>query len=148
MNNLSDLVSFEIAKILDNKLYPEHCDYFYYAGENLQVTFDNSLTVKEFKEGELIDDGDNVHGKKYIIPQYCDIIDWLKNEFDIIIELQPVFTFALKDNIAYYYAVYKINREKAKLKPLFDEKKWKGSLSSTIKEILERLIKENYIEIK
>lgn len=148
MNNLNEIVSFGTAKILDNKLYPEHGDYFYYAGENLQVTFDNSLTVREVKEGELIVCGDYIHGKKFVAPYYSDIIDWLKNEFNIIIELQPVFTFALKDNVAYYYTVYKIDTENAKLKLLFDDKHWIGSLSSTMREILERLIKEKYIEIK
>ena len=77
----TDVVNYNIAKLLDNKLYGDDK----YAAEDLEVTWDSCLTVAEYKEGELIEEGDNVHGKYYLAPIYADVIDWLFNEKNVVI---------------------------------------------------------------
>ena len=103
---LSNCVDFELAKLLNNTLYGEEK----YAAYDLKVTWDNFLTVGNYKKGELIVDGDNIHGDYYMAPIYADVIDWLLSKH-IVIEFIPAFTYALADRVAYYYKVYKINDE-------------------------------------
>lgn len=59
---LGSTVEYELAKILNNTLYGDDK----YAAENVEVTWDNYLGTQEYEEGELIEDGDNIHGKYYM----------------------------------------------------------------------------------
>ena len=144
MGEYSNIVSYEIAKALNNTLYADDK----YAGEgNVTVTWDNYLGTKEYKEGELIDDGDNFHGKYYYAPHYSEVIDYLRDKYDIVVELIPVFTYALQGNISYYYKVYKINRQEAKLTLLFSDELFHSSFNLAMKLIIKNLIEQNLIEL-
>ena len=103
----NNVVSFNIAKLLNNRVYGDNK----YATENLKVTWDNYLGTQEYKEGELIDDGDNIHGKYVMAPSIADVIDWLFEEKQIVFRFEPVYTFSTKEHIAYYFKAY-INRDK------------------------------------
>lgn len=137
---LGSTVEYELAKILNNTLYGDDK----YAAENVEVTWDNYLGTQEYEEGELIEDGDNIHGKYYMAPLYADVIDYLFSKH-IVVEFIPAFTYALYDHVAYYYKVYKINDENARLVTIFEENQEMASLKLAIKIIVKRLIDENYI---
>ena len=66
MINLTELIEYDLAKLLDNKIWSNEK----YAAEDLEVTWDNYLTTKKYKEGELItvEYGDDIHGKVYYAP--------------------------------------------------------------------------------
>lgn len=144
MEEYSKIVNYSIAKLLNKTLYAVDK----YAGEgNVTVTWDNFLGKKEFKEGELIDDGDNFYGKYYYAPTYGELIDWLNSEKHIIIELNPVFTYSTVNHVAYFYKVYKINDEDSKLTLLFEENTWFSTFEFAMNEILKKLIENKIIEL-
>lgn len=141
--NLCDTIEFELAKILDNKIFSDFTDNKY-AAENVEVTWDNYLGVGKYKEGDLIDDGDNIHGKYYYAPTYAEVIDWLFNR-GIIIEFSPVYTFSLQDRIAYFYKVYKKNDEESTLNLIYKDFMWFSSFKLAMKDIIKKLIEDKYI---
>ena len=144
MSEYTNIVPYEVAKTLNNTLYADDK----YAGEgNVTVTWDNYLGTKEFKEGELIDDGDNFHGKYYCAPRYSELIDYLHDKYDIIIELIPVFTYALQENVSYYYKVHKVDRREAKLTLLFSDEWFHSSFKLAMSLIIKNLIEQNLIEL-
>ena len=139
---INSVIDFELAKLLNDNIYGEDK----YAAENLKVTFDNYLGSLTFKEGEIIPNSGNIHGRFYMAPTYADVIDWLfcKN---IVIEFIPAFTFSLSNHIAYYYKVYKINNEEAKLDLLFEDTAYMSSFELSIKNIVKKLVEEKHISI-
>ena len=137
---LGSIVEYELAKLLNNTLYGDDK----YAAENVEVTWDNYLGTQVYEEGELIEKGDNIHGKYYMAPLYADVIDWLFNQH-IVVEFIPAFTYALASRVAYYYKVYRINDETAKLDLLFEEDMEMSSLKLAVKDIVKKLLEENYI---
>lgn len=143
MGEYTEIVSYRTAKLLKSKCYSES----YYAGGDVTVTWDNYLGTEQYKEGELITDGDNWQGLVYGAPYYCDVIDWLRDNFKIVIELIPAFTFALNSNVAYYYKVYRIDKDNAKLSLLFEENMEMSSFKLAIDDIIEKLISENFINL-
>lgn len=139
----TDIVDFELAKILDNRIFPDNLNK--YAAEDLECTMDNYLGSRKYKEGELIDySEDYIHGKYYYAPTYAEIIDWLFREYDIVIELIPNSVFAFKKIVAYCYNVYQINTKTNKLDKLFSRSIEKVSFELAIKEITEAIINKEY----
>ena len=142
--NLCDTIDFKLAKLLNNRVYADFTDNKYAAGD-VEVTWDNYLGSGKYKEGDLINDGDTVHGKYYFAPSYAEVIDWLF-EKGIVIELNPCFTFALNSNVAYFYKVYKINVDNASLELLFDDQEWFSSLELAMYNIVKKIIEDKYID--
>ena len=142
--NLCEIVDFYLAEILNNRVYSDIYDAKY-AAEDVEVTWDNYLGVRKYKSGEFIDDGDDVHGKYYYAPTYAEVIDWLFNR-KIVIEFKPCFTFALKDNIAYYYDVFRVSKENGGMESLFTSDYEMSSFELAMKDIVEKLINEKYID--
>lgn len=142
--NLCERINFDLAKLLDNRIYADIYDDKY-AAEDVEVTWDNYLGVGKYKEGDFIDDGDDVHGKYYYAPTYAEVIDWLFNR-KIVIEFKPCFTFALKDNIAYYYDVFRVSKENGGMELLFKSDYEMSSFELAMKDIVEKLINEKYID--
>ena len=136
---LNSNVNLNIAKILNNTVYG---DIFSdkYAAEDVEVTWDNYLGTKKYKEGELIVDGDYIHGKYYYAPTYAEVIDWLFYNKNVVIKFEPVFTCALKDNVAYYITVYKVNKENHSLDIIFGDKEFMYSLELAVETILKKVI--------
>lgn len=144
MSEYTNIVPYEVARALNNCFYADDK----YAGEgNVTVTWDNYLGTKEFKEGKLIDDGDNFHGKYYYAPHYSELIDYLRDKCDIVIELIPVFTYALITNVGYYYKVFKIDKDEGKLTLLFEDNEWFSSFGLAMKTIIKDLIENKIIEL-
>lgn len=141
MINLTELVDYDLAKLLDNKIWSDEK----YAAEDLEVTWDNYLTVGKYKEGELITDGDNVHGKVYFAPTYAEIISYLDEHYGIVIDFQPVFTFSTNDHIAYFYKVYRKNDNEGRLDLLLEDKEWMSSFKLAMKTIISELLERNFI---
>ena len=142
--NLCERIDFDLAKLLNNRIYADIYDDKY-ATEDVTVTFDNYLGVQNYKEGEFIDDGDYVHGKYYYAPTYAEVIDWLFNK-GIVIEFMPAYTFSLLDRIAYFYIVYKKDDENSKMSIIFQDLEWMSSFELAMKNIVEKLINEKYID--
>ena len=144
--NLCERIDFNLAKLLNNRIYADIYDDKYAAGD-VTVTWDNYLGTKEYKEGEHIDDGDDIHGKYYYAPTYAEVIDWLFNK-GIVIEFKPGFTFALNDKVAYYYVVYKINNEGENypgLTKLFSDELMMSSFEFAMNEIIRILVEKELI---
>ena len=133
---INDWVEYDVAKLLNNKLYGDNK----YAAEDLEVTFDNYLGVTKYKEGDFIDDGDNIHGKYYYAPLYGEVIQWFFEKNDAIIELRPAFTMALEDRTAFYPRVWKINHDECKLNLLWEDNDYMYSFKLAIKTILEKIL--------
>ena len=142
--NLCSRIDFDLAEILNNRVYPD-CHNDKYAAEDVEVTWDNYLGVKKYKRGEYIDDRDYMHGKYYYAPTYAEVIDWLFNR-KIVIEFNPCFTFALKDNIAYYYSVFRVSKENGGMELLFKSDYDMSSFELAMHDIVEKLINEKYID--
>lgn len=137
----NDIVTFETAKLLDNILVSEDK----YAAEDLETTMDNYLGCKTWKEGDLIDYGeDNIHGKFYYAPTYASVIDWLLLQ-NIFIEFIPCFTFATKGHIAYYWKIWFKNEENGKIELIHKELNWMATFHMAIFEIIRMLKEKNYI---
>ena len=142
--NLCERIDFDLAKLLNNRIYSDFYDDKY-AAEELEVTWDNYLGSKKYQEGEFIDDyPDNIHGKYYQAPTYAEVIDWLFNK-GIVIEFMPAYTFSLLDRIAYFYIVYKKDDENSKMSIIFQDIEWMSSFELAMKNIVEKLIKDKYI---
>ena len=77
--NLCQRINFDLAKILNNRVYADIYDDKY-AAEDVETTFDNYLGVRKYKEGEYIGEGEYIHGKYYYAPTYAEVIDWLFNK--------------------------------------------------------------------
>lgn len=142
--NLCNTINFELAKILNNRVFSDFTDDKY-AATDVEVTWDNYLGVGKYIEGDLIDDGDNIHGKYYYAPTYAEVIDWLFNR-KIVIEFKPCFTFALKDNIAYYYDVFRVSKENGGMESLFKSDYEMSSFELAMHDIVEKLIEDKYID--
>ena len=139
--NLCERIDFNLAKLLNNRIYADIYDDKY-AAEDVTVTFDNYLGTEHYKEGEYIEDGDCVHGKYYYAPTYAEVIDWLFDK-GIVIEFNPAFTFALNEHIAYYYSVY-LKKEDG-LFILFTTKLEMSSFKLAMKDIIEKLEEKKLI---
>lgn len=141
MLHLSKTINFELAKLLDNRIYADMCDDRY-AAEDVIVTWDNYLGSKKYKEGEYIADGDyTIHGKNYFAPTYAEVIDWLFDK-GFIIEFTPCVSHTLEGNIAYYYQVWKITDDKGAVKVILrtEDITLIKSFQLTMKEIVTKLI--------
>lgn len=140
---LNDIITFELTKILNNRVFTDIYNGKY-AAEDVVCTYDNYLGETHYKVGELIEDGDNIHGKFYYAPTYAEVIDWLIDK-DIIIKFEPAFTYALKDRVAYYYTVYKLYKD-GSLTKIFGDDEYMSSFPLAIKTIVEKLLAEKYID--
>lgn len=142
---VNNRIDFDFAKLLDNRVFADVYNDRY-AAEEVTCTYDNYLGTEKYKAGELIDDGDYIHGKFYYAPTYGEVIDWLFDSRGIIIKFDPAFTMATKEKIAFYYTVYKLDKHECKLKELFGDKLYMSSFGLAMKDIVEKLIKEKYID--
>ena len=142
--NLCSRIDFDLAEVLNNRVYAD-CYDDNYAAEDVEVTWDNYLGVQKYKRGEYIEDGDYIHGQSFFAPTYAEVIDWLFNR-GITIEFIPGFTFALNEHVAYYYKVYKIKDELGKLDCLFEENMMMSSFELAMRDIVKKLINEKYID--
>lgn len=142
--NLCSRIDFDLAEVLNNRVYAD-CHDDKYAAEDVEVTWDNYLGVKKYKRGEYIEDGDYMHGKSFFAPTYAEVIDWLFNR-GIVIEFLPCFTFALKDNIAYYYNVFRVSKENGGMQKLFKSSYEMSSFELAMRDIVKKLINEKYID--
>mgnify|MGYP007101857440 CR=1 FL=1 len=142
--NLCDTIDYKLAKILNNRVFADTYGSKY-AAEYVEVTYDNYLGVGKYKEGDFIEDGDYVHGKYYYAPTYAEVIDWLVNN-EIYIEFMPAFTYSLNEHIAYYFFVYKKNEDEGKLNVIFEQLKEMSSFGLAMKDIVEKLINDKYID--
>ena len=145
MINLTELIEYDLAKLLDNKIWSDK--KYAYAAEDLEVTWGDFLTTKKYKEGELItvEYGDDVRGKVYYALTYAELIKFLDKCYGIVIDFQPAFTFSTKDHIAYFYKVYRKNDKERRLDLLFEEKEWMSSLEFAMEAIVSELLKRNFI---
>ena len=145
MINLTELVDYDLAKLLNNKIWNDK--KYAYAAEDLEVTWGDFLTTKKYKEGELItvEYGDDVHGKVYYALTYAELIKLLDKCYGIVIDFQPAFTFSTKDHIAYFYKVYRKNDKERRLDLLFEEKEWMSSFEFSMEAIVSELLKRNFI---
>lgn len=141
--NLCDRIDFDLAKLLNNRVYADFYDDKY-AAEDVECTFDNYLGVVKYKEGDFIEEGDYVHGKYYYAPTYAEVIDWLFNR-GIIIEFMPAYTFALKDRIGYAFKVYKIGVDDKLLSVIFEQIDIMSSFQLAMKDIVKKLIDEKWV---
>ena len=135
---LCDCVTYEIAKLLENRIYSDNK----YAAEDVTVTWDNMLGVGEFKEGELIDDGDNIHGKTFEAPTYAEVLDYLKETYGVLIKFYPVYTFSTKDHIAYYITAYKLNKHDCKLEEYYKDDLYMYTLECGIETVLKEVLED------
>lgn len=144
MINLTKLVDYDLAKIIDNIIWSNEK----YAAEELEVTWGGDyLTVRKYKEGELITAGygDDIHGKVYFAPTYAELIRFLDEYYGIVIDFQPVFTFSTNDHIAYFYKVYRKNDKEGRLDLLLEEKEWMSSFKLAMKTIISELLERKFI---
>lgn len=143
MIHLTKLVDYDLAKLIDNKIWSNEK----YAAEELEVTWGDYLTVRKYKEGELItvEYGDDVHGKVYFAPTYAELIRFLDEYYGIVIDFQPAFTFSTNDHIAYFYKVYRKNDKEGRLDLLLEEKEWMSSFKLAMKAIVSELLKRKFI---
>ena len=139
---LNQKIDFDLAKILNNRIFADIYNDKY-AAEDVKTTFENYLTVINYKEGEYIEEGDYIHGNYYYAPTYAEVIDWLFDK-GIVIEFIPAFTFALREHIVYYFSVYKICDDG--LDTIFKQVMEMSSFELAMKTIVEFLIKEKYID--
>ena len=139
---LSERINFDLAKLLNNRLYTDLTDDKYADGK-VVVTWDNYLGSKEYQDGEYIDDGEYFHGNYFYAPTYGEVIDWLFDK-GIIIDFDPCFTYSIIDRIAYYYKVYKIKEDK--LIEIFNDVSWISSFKLAMYDIVKKLIEEKYID--
>lgn len=145
MINLTELVDYDLAKLLNNKIWSNK--KYAYAAEDLEVSWGDFLTIRKHKEGELItvEYGDDVHGKVYYALTYAELIKFLDKCYGIVIDFQPAFTFSTKGHIAYFYKVYRKNDKERRLDLLFEEKKWLSSFEFSMEAIVSELLKRNFI---
>jgi len=139
MEKYCEIVSFKIAKILDNRV-SDYSDTPSYAGEDgVEGTTDNNLGVRKYKEGQLIEYEDYIYGKYYKAPTYAEVFDWLSEKYNIVIEMIPVYTFALNDRTGYFYTVWKRNDNDSKYEQILRDEDWFGSFENTIENIIVKL---------
>lgn len=140
----TDIVSYKIAKMLHNELIPY--EGYKYAAGHVTVTWDNYLGCKEYEKGELITDSDYVHGDYYYAPTYADVLDYLFED-KIIIKLDPCFTYALNNNVAFYWQVLKVDKDNGKLEVLFEDNQEMYSFELAMETIIKKLFMEDEEEI-
>ena len=132
----NDIVDFETAELLRNRV----CGERKYAAEEMETTMDNFLGARKWHMGELIDaNEENFHGNTYDAPTYADVLDWLYEEYGLIVEFRPAFTFALKERVAYYYTVWEKVEVEGRIRVLFSEDMEMCSFGLVFKEILRKL---------
>lgn len=139
---VNDRITFKLAELLNNRVFADVYNDMY-AAEDVICTYENYLGTENYKKGELIEDGDHVHGKFYYAPTYGEVIDWLFDK-GIVIEFIPAFTFALREHIAYYFSVYKISEDG--LDTIFKEIMEMSSFHLAMETIVEKLLTEKYID--
>lgn len=139
--NYSKIVDFDLAVLLDDRIEPK--DYSRYAVT--ECTKIHGDIPEYFKSGNLITgDIDYIYGEDVYAPTYAEVIDWLcDNAF--IVELNPVFTFSTKDHLAYYFNLYEINNDEARLDLIYNDPNWMGSFENCIKDIVKWLIQNELI---
>ena len=130
------VVSFNTAKLLNNRVYGDSK----YALEDLEVTWDNFLSTGKYKAGDIIDDGDNIHGKYVMAPTVAEVIDWLFEEKGIVLKLEPVYTMASLDHIGYYFVAYKINSDNYALDVVYKDDLYMYSLDCAVETVLKEVV--------
>lgn len=143
MINLIEFADYDLAKLLNNKIWSDK--KYAYAAEDVEVSWGDFLTIRKYKEGEIITDGDNVRGKVYYALTYAELIKLLDKCYGIVIDFQPAFTFSTKGHIAYFYKVYRKNDKERRLDLLFEEKEWLPSFEFAMEAIISELLKRNFI---
>jgi hypothetical protein len=139
MNDMfNKVVSFNTAKLLNNRVYGDEK----YALEDLKVTWDNFLSTGNYKEGELITDGDNIHGKYVMAPTIADVIDWLFEECKIVFRFEPVYTFSTNEHIAYYFKAYKVNHDESKLDVVYQDDLYMYTIDCAVETVLKEIVFE------
>ena len=145
MINLTELIEYDLAKLLNNKIWSDK--KYAYAAEDVEVSWGDFLTIRKYKEGELItvEYGDDVRGKVYYALTYAELIKFLDKCYGIVIDFQPAFTLSTKDHIAYFYKVYRKNDKERRLDLLFEEKEWLSSFEFAMEAIVSELLKRNFV---
>lgn len=136
---LNDTITFELAKLLDNRVFPDAYENSKYAAEDLEVTFDESLGTHKYKKGEFITEGDNVHGKFYYAPTYAEVLDWIRYKKGYVIEWSPAFTYALRNHIAYHYRLWKVNDVEGRLILVTESKFELSSFELAVRDIVTKI---------
>jgi hypothetical protein len=83
----TEVVPYEIAeKLKDTNFKSTYDGDYFYADEDVEVTYDNYLGVNNLKKGETFFSvsGENYHGKYIPAPTYAEVIDWLMDN-DVLI---------------------------------------------------------------
>lgn len=75
---------------------------------------------------------------------YGELIDSLFVRYNIVIMFDPAFTYALQEQVAYYYTVYQ-KTDEGKLKILIESRNELSSFNLAIKDIVTELKEKKYI---
>lgn len=75
-----------------------------------------------------------------LTPTYADVIDWLRDVHNIVISLEPSFTFSLSCHVSYYIRAYRITDNG--LTVMFEDPLWADSFELAIKTIVETVLKQ------
>ena len=71
----------------------------------------------------------------------------MENNYNIVIELSPVYTFSTINKLAYFYKVYLKDDETSSLKLLFEDNKWFSSFTFLFETVIKELIDKEYIKL-
>lgn len=135
---LTEIVSFKIAELLNNKITPDEPYLKYAAEDNVEVHWSDYLGSKKYKKGELIDDGDYVYGKYFYAPTYAEVLDYLFSEYNTFIE------FRLMDSDdKYSYTIIEINKEKQQIIYKYTPQNICQSFETVMETIIKKIIYEN-----
>ena len=139
---LSDIIDFELATILDNRVVPNLTEIRYAVTECIAIFGDGH---ERYNPGSIIPEYvENIYGECVYAPTYAEVIDWLfENGF--VIEFMPSYTFALKEHAACYFKVWEIDDEGAKLNLIYSDEMEMGSLESNVKDIVRFVIGNDLI---
>lgn len=139
-NYYTEIVPFEIAVMLyEAGAVKTIEDDYYYALTDLEITYDNFLGSEKIAKGDTfyMVSGENYHGKYIPAYTYAEVIDWLM-EKGIFIQMEPWYTYALKERMGFVYEINMVNEEKAQI----DSEVWNdfASFGLCIEEAVKKAI--------
>lgn len=78
----------------------------------------------------------------YPLVTYADALEFLQEEHGIYIELDPVFTFATADHVAYYVKAFMLDEDSTKLRIVFKDEEYMYSFANAIETVLRAVFYE------